>query len=135
MPHQQSENFIGFLEAAKLAGIRHLASEDLSVVFARHHGFRSRDQGSEEPIELFNVHRPAALASSEELRETIEFGVGQWLVLGEGFHKHLRFSLCPSCPSDSLAALNTAAGDGRYGRRLRWGTGFLSRPIAGLERH
>jgi hypothetical protein len=37
---------------------------------------RSRDEGDEEPIELLDVHCLAALATLEEFRETIEFGVG-----------------------------------------------------------
>ena len=41
------------------------------------------DEGGEEPIKLLDVHCLAALATLEELRETIEFGVGQRLVLGE----------------------------------------------------
>jgi hypothetical protein len=51
VPHHQSQNFIGFVEAAELACVRHLAAEDLRVVFARHYGFRARDEGGEEPIE------------------------------------------------------------------------------------
>src|ERR1019366_5733410 len=95
VPHHQSKNFIGFVEAAKLAGIRHLASEDLAVVFARHHALRSRDKGGEEPIELLDVHCFAALATFEELRETIEFGVGQRLSLGDDAWKRMETDSIP----------------------------------------
>ena len=43
VPHHQPEDFVRLFEAGELAGIRHLAAEDLPVVFARHHGFRPRD--------------------------------------------------------------------------------------------
>ena len=59
MPHHQSQDFIRFIEAAELAGVRHLTAEDLRVVFARHHGFRSRYECGEEPVQLLNVHGPA----------------------------------------------------------------------------
>jgi len=62
------------------------AAEDLRVVFARHHGFRSRDEGGEEPVERLDVHRLAAFAIFEEVPEAVKFGVGQRLVLGEGSH-------------------------------------------------
>ena len=80
-------------DAAKLAGIRHLASEDLAVVFARHHALRSRDKGGEESIELLDVHCLAALATFEEFRETIEFGVGQRLLMGHFCGARMR-SIC-----------------------------------------
>jgi hypothetical protein len=35
---------------------------------------------------LLDVHSLAALATLKEFRETIEFGDGQRLVLGEGLH-------------------------------------------------
>jgi hypothetical protein len=47
---------------------------------------RSGDEGGEESIELFDIHRPAALAAFEEVSEAVEFGIGQRLVLGEDFH-------------------------------------------------
>jgi len=50
-------------------------SEDLAVVFARHHSLRPAE-GGEETIELLDVHSLAALATFEEFRETIEFGLG-----------------------------------------------------------
>lgn len=55
---------------------------NLGVVLARHHGFRSCDKGGEESVELLYVHRPAALAIIQEITEAVEFGVGQWGVLG-----------------------------------------------------
>jgi hypothetical protein len=42
------------------AGFRHLTAEHFPVVFVRHHRLRSRDEGGEEPVELLDVHRPAA---------------------------------------------------------------------------
>src|ERR1019366_9204289 len=86
VPHHQPQNFIGFVEACELAGVRYLAAEDLPVVFARHHGLRSRDEGGEESVELLDVHRLAALATLEEVAEAVKFCVSQWLVLGEGLH-------------------------------------------------
>ncbi len=86
--HHQSKNFVGFVEADELASVRHLATEDLPIVFARHDGLRSRDEGGEEPVERLNVHRPATLAPLEEVAEAVNLGVGQRLVLGEGSHGH-----------------------------------------------
>ena len=57
-------------------------AEDLWVVFARHHGLRSRDEGGEEPVERLDVHGPAALAAFEEVPEVIKLGVGRRLILG-----------------------------------------------------
>ncbi len=34
--HHQPQDFVGFVEAGELAGVRHLAAEDLLIVFARH---------------------------------------------------------------------------------------------------
>ena len=107
MPHHQRQDVVGFVEAAELAGVRHLAAEDLSVVFARHHGLRSRDQGGEESIECLDVHRPAALTALEEVSEAIKFRIRQRLVLGEGSHRHFqgswqRFTIPPSMGSQFL---------------------------------
>ena len=87
MTHYQSQNFIGFIEAAELAGVRHLAAENLPVVFARHHDLWSRDESGEKSVELLDVHRPATLATFEEVSEAIKFGVGHRLLLGEGSHE------------------------------------------------
>jgi hypothetical protein len=60
------------------------ASAISPVVFARHHGLRPCDEGGEESIEFFEVHRFASLAALEEGSEAVKFGVGQRVVLGEG---------------------------------------------------
>src|SRR6266403_328691 len=33
VPHHQSQNLVGFVEAGELAGVRHFAAEDLPVIF------------------------------------------------------------------------------------------------------
>lgn len=86
MAHHEPQDFVGFIQTAELARIRHLAAEDLRVVFARHHGLGSRDEGGEESVERLDVHRPAALAALEEVAEAVKLGVGQRLVLGESPH-------------------------------------------------
>jgi hypothetical protein len=95
--HHQSQNFVGFVQTAELANIRHLAAENLPVVLTWHHHIRSGDEGGEEPVEFLDVHRPAALASSEEFPEAVEFGIGQRFVLGEGLHWE-----CPSIVNNRL---------------------------------
>jgi predicted oxidoreductase len=45
--------------------------------------------GSEEPVQLLDVHRPAALAAFEEVAEAVEFGVGQGLVRLVDSDRHL----------------------------------------------
>src|SRR5450759_2495394 len=52
VPHHQSQNFIGLVEAGELAGVRHLAAEDLRVVLARHDNLRACDQGGEKSPEV-----------------------------------------------------------------------------------
>ena len=90
VPHHEPQNFVGFVEAAELAGVGHLAAEDLWIVLARHDRFRPRNEGGEEPVEFLDVHRPAALAPFEEVSEAVEFGVGQRLVLFKRLHRGLR---------------------------------------------
>lgn len=109
MPHHQSQDFIRIVEAAELASVRHLAAEDLPIVFARHHGLRSRDKGGEKPVERLDVHRSAALAAFEEVSEAVKFGVGQRLVLGERLHGFGRmvsaivhFLTAADCPEESI---------------------------------
>jgi hypothetical protein len=82
--HHQPQDFVGFVQTAELAGVRHLAAEDLRIVLARHDNLRACDEGGEESVERLDVHRPAALAAFEEVSEAIKLGVGQRLVLGEG---------------------------------------------------
>jgi len=69
------------------------ASDISPVVFARHHGLRSCDKRGEESVELFDVHRPAAL---REVPEAVNLGVGQRVVLSEGLHGEpsARGSIC-----------------------------------------
>src|SRR5579864_8900772 len=50
------------------------------------HDLRPSDQGGEEPIEFFEVHRLTAPASLQEAPKALKFSVGQRLGLGEGFH-------------------------------------------------
>jgi|ERR1017187_5002545 hypothetical protein len=64
------------------------ASDISPVVFARHHGLRSRDERGEEAIERLDVHRLSTLAAFEEVPEAVKLGVGQRLVLGESSHGH-----------------------------------------------
>jgi len=103
VPHHQSQNFIGFVKAAELAGVRHLPAEHFPIVFAGHHGLWSRDEGGEKPVERLDVHRPAALAAFEEVTEAVEFGVGQGFGLGKGCHGFCGVVFDPlpnlSCPA------------------------------------
>jgi hypothetical protein len=88
VPDHQSQNFVRLIEASKFGGVRHPATEDLRVAFAGHHGLGTGDECGEESVELLDVHRPAPLAAFEEVREAVEFGVGQRAVLGEGSHRY-----------------------------------------------
>jgi hypothetical protein len=43
-------------------------------------------RAAKKPVERLDIHRFAALATSKEVSEAVEFGVRQRLVLGEGSH-------------------------------------------------
>jgi DNA mismatch endonuclease Vsr len=113
-----------------------------SVILARHHGLRSRDEGGEESVELLDVHRPAALAAFEEVPKAVKLGVCQRIVLGESSHWHsensrrritippsIRFkkhvATLPGKPDIVFAAARLAVfidGDFWHGYRFRrWG--------------
>ena len=47
--HHQSKNFVRFVEAGELAGVRHLAAEDLPIVFARYHGLGPAIKAAKNP--------------------------------------------------------------------------------------
>src|ERR1019366_7313924 len=106
-----------------LASVRHLAAEDLRVVFARHHGFRSRDERGEESVQLLDVHCPAALATLEEVPETVKVGVREPLGLGEHLHGE------PSAGSFCFREHST-----RH-PFLRAGNAFTASPDPAISRH
>jgi hypothetical protein len=98
------------IETVELTGLFHRPAEYLRVVLARHHGFGTRDQGGEEPVEFFKVHRIAAFALAQEIAQAIQFGIGRRLGLRKGLHSQ-------SCGSALSAAGNkhcSRRSNGRY---------------------
>jgi hypothetical protein len=89
VPHDQPQDIVGLVEPGELASIRHLTAEHFWQVFARQHNFRTGNEGYEESVNLFDVHRLAALGLPHEFSEPVEFCFRQSSLLGKSIHGHI----------------------------------------------
>jgi hypothetical protein len=75
--HAQRQDFIRFLKILELLGVRSLAAEHLRQVFAGQQDLGSHNEGSEQSIDLLDIHSIAAIAALEEFPQAIKFGFRQ----------------------------------------------------------
>jgi hypothetical protein len=59
---ERIQDFPCFVEICELDDFRHLAPEDLAIVFTGHYGLRPGNERGEEPVEFFEIHCLTALA-------------------------------------------------------------------------
>jgi hypothetical protein len=75
--------------------MRHLTAEHFWKILARRHNFGAGNEGREEAVKFFDVHRVAALGLRKEFSESVELSVRQIFLLGKSIHGHVGSRLTP----------------------------------------
>ena len=75
VPHHQAEDGVGVIEGLERARVFHRAAKYVRVILARHHRFGACNEGGEEAIEYFDVHRLAAFTCAKEFAQPIQLGI------------------------------------------------------------